>query len=75
MSEWESWPFCKKCSLAAAAKFIVTMACGMSPEMFKMIAEMQQKGLASAGYQGFWMPNQERRVQGFHETLNDLMSL
>jgi hypothetical protein len=43
MSEWESWPFCKKCSLAAAAKFIVTMACGMSPEMFKMIAEMQQK--------------------------------
>jgi phenylpropionate dioxygenase-like ring-hydroxylating dioxygenase large terminal subunit len=39
------------------------------------IAEMQQKGLASVGYQGFWMPNQERRVQGFHEYLNDLMSL
>jgi hypothetical protein len=35
---------------------------------------MQQKGLASAGYQGFWMPDQERRVQAFHEYLNDMMS-
>jgi phenylpropionate dioxygenase-like ring-hydroxylating dioxygenase large terminal subunit len=38
------------------------------------IAEMQQKGLASAGYQGYWMSHQERRVQAFHEHLNDLMS-
>ena len=48
---------------------------GTTADQDLSIAEMQQKGLASAGYQGFWMPNQERRVQGFHETLNDLMSL
>lgn len=35
---------------------------------------MQQQGLASAGFQGYWLPDQERRVQAFHEYLNDLMS-
>lgn len=47
---------------------------GTTADQDLSIAEMQQKGLASAGYQGFWMPRQERRVQAFHETLNDLMS-
>ena len=47
---------------------------GTTADQDLSIAEMQQKGLASAGYQGFWMPNQERRVQAFHENLNDLMT-
>jgi phenylpropionate dioxygenase-like ring-hydroxylating dioxygenase large terminal subunit len=47
---------------------------GTTADQDLSIAEMQQKGLASAGYQGYWMPNQERRVQAFHEHLNDLMS-
>ena len=47
---------------------------GTTADQDLSIAEMQQKGLASAGYQGFWMPNQERRVQAFHENLNDLMA-
>jgi len=47
---------------------------GTTADQDLSIAEMQQKGLASAGYQGYWMPNQERRVQAFHEHLNDLMA-
>jgi phenylpropionate dioxygenase-like ring-hydroxylating dioxygenase large terminal subunit len=35
------------------------------------IAKIQQQGLASAGYQHFYLPHQERRVQHFHEVLND----
>ena len=46
---------------------------GTTADQDLSIAEMQQKGLASAGFQGYWMPNQERRVQAFHEHLNDLM--
>ena len=46
---------------------------GTTADQDLSIAEMQQKGLGSAGYQGYWMPNQERRVQAFHEYLNDLM--
>lgn len=38
------------------------------------IAKMQQEGLSSAGYQEFYLPHQERRVQRFHEVLNDYMS-
>jgi len=38
------------------------------------IAKTQQEGLASNGFQPFFMPNQERRVQRFHENLNDLMA-
>ncbi len=37
------------------------------------IARMQQKGLSSAGFQPFYLPHQERRVQRFHEVLNDYM--
>ena len=38
------------------------------------IAKMQQLGLASAGFQPFYLPHQERRVQHFHEVLNDYMN-
>jgi phenylpropionate dioxygenase-like ring-hydroxylating dioxygenase large terminal subunit len=38
------------------------------------IAKMQQEGLSSAGFQNFYLPHQERRVQRFHEVLNDYMS-
>jgi hypothetical protein len=38
------------------------------------IAKMQQEGLNSAGFQGFYLPHQERRVQHFHEVLNDYMN-
>ena len=48
---------------------------GTTADQDLSIAEMQQKGLGSAGYQGYWMPNQERRVQAFHEYLNDLMEI
>ena len=37
------------------------------------IAKMQQEGLSSAGFQPFDLPHQERRVQRFHEVLNDYM--
>jgi len=46
---------------------------GTTADQDLSIAEVQQKGLASAGFQGYWMPNQERRVQAFHEHLNDMM--
>ncbi|GAB3114076.1 aromatic ring-hydroxylating oxygenase subunit alpha [Pseudomaricurvus hydrocarbonicus] len=38
------------------------------------IAKMQQEGLSSSGFQGFNMAHQERRVQRFHEVLNDYMN-
>lgn len=38
------------------------------------IAKMQQEGLSSAGFQPFYLPHQERRVQRFHEVLNDYMA-
>jgi len=46
---------------------------GTTADQDLSIAKMQQLGLGSAGFQGYWMPEQERRVQSFHETLNDLM--
>ena len=46
---------------------------GTTADQDLSIAEVQQKGLASAGFQGYWMPNQERRVQAFHERLNNMM--
>jgi phenylpropionate dioxygenase-like ring-hydroxylating dioxygenase large terminal subunit len=46
---------------------------GTTADQDLSIARLQQQGLASAGYQGYWMPDQERRVQAFHEHLNDLM--
>jgi phenylpropionate dioxygenase-like ring-hydroxylating dioxygenase large terminal subunit len=47
---------------------------GTTADQDLSIARAQQAGLASSGFQGFWMPNQERRVQAFHEHLNDLMA-
>ncbi|MEM1189427.1 MAG: aromatic ring-hydroxylating dioxygenase subunit alpha [Pseudomonadota bacterium] len=47
---------------------------GTTADQDLSIAAMQQKGLASAGFQGYWLPNQERRVQAFHEHLNDRMT-
>ncbi len=38
------------------------------------IGKMQQEGLASAGFQDYYLANQERRVLHFHEVLNDYMS-
>lgn len=46
---------------------------GTTADQDLSIARMQQQGLASAGYQGYWMADQERRVQAFHEHLNDRM--
>lgn len=46
---------------------------GTTADQDLSIAKLQQQGLASAGYQGYWLPNQERRVQAFHEHLNDRM--
>jgi phenylpropionate dioxygenase-like ring-hydroxylating dioxygenase large terminal subunit len=46
---------------------------GRTADQDLSIAKMQQQGLASKGYQGYWLPNQERRVQAFHEYLNVLM--
>lgn len=37
------------------------------------ITTVQQRGLNSAGFQGFYLSHQERRVQHFHEVLNDYM--
>ncbi len=47
---------------------------GTTADQDASIARIQQLGLQSKGYQGYWLPNQERRVQAFHEYLNDLMS-
>ena len=47
---------------------------GTTADQDLSIARAQQAGLASSGFQGFWMPDQERRVQAFHEHLNDLMA-
>lgn len=47
---------------------------GTTADQDLSIAEIQQRGLNSAGYQGYWLAGQERRVQTFHERLNDLMA-
>jgi hypothetical protein len=39
------------------------------------IGAIQQLGLRSAGFGSFYLCNQERRVQHFHEVLNDYMSM
>jgi phenylpropionate dioxygenase-like ring-hydroxylating dioxygenase large terminal subunit len=38
------------------------------------IGKLQQQGLASAGFDDYYLANQERRVLRFHEVLNDYMS-
>ena len=44
---------------------------GRTADQDLSIAAAQQKGLASAGFRQFNMCRQERRVQRFHEVLND----
>ncbi len=46
---------------------------GTTADQDLSIAGVQQRGLKSAGYQGYYLPHQERRVQHFHEVLNDYM--
>lgn len=46
---------------------------GTTADQDLSIANVQQIGLMSAGYQGYYLPHQERRVQHFHEVLNDYM--
>ena len=38
-----------------------------------MIAEAQQRGLHSRGYQDSYLSSQESRVRFFHEVLNDYL--
>jgi len=44
---------------------------GTTTDQDLSIAGIQQKGLASAGMDDFYLSHQERRVQRFHEVLND----
>ena len=37
------------------------------------IGTSQQQGLNSRGFKGCILPNQEKRVQRFHELLNDMV--
>lgn len=46
---------------------------GRTADQDVSVATIQQEGLGSVGFQGFYMPHQERRVQHFHEVLNDYM--
>jgi len=46
---------------------------GTTADQDLSIGNAQQRGLASAGFQGYYLPHQERRVQRFHEVLNDYM--
>ena len=39
------------------------------------VAIGQQQGLHSRGYTGGILPNQEKRVQAFHEMLNDMCDI
>lgn len=46
---------------------------GTTADQDLSVASAQQKGLSSAGFQGYYLPHQERRLQHFHEVLNDYM--
>lgn len=48
-----------------------TKTLGTTTDQDLSIAAIQQKGLASAGMDDFYLSHQERRVQRFHEVLND----
>ena len=47
---------------------------GVTADQDLSITQVQQRGLNSAGFQGFYLSHQERRVQRFHEVLNDYMN-
>jgi phenylpropionate dioxygenase-like ring-hydroxylating dioxygenase large terminal subunit len=46
---------------------------GVTADQDLSIAAVQQAGLHSAGFRGFYLSHQERRVQAFHEALNDFV--
>jgi phenylpropionate dioxygenase-like ring-hydroxylating dioxygenase large terminal subunit len=46
---------------------------GTTADQDLSVASSQQRGLGSAGFQGYYLPHQERRLQHFHEVLNDYM--
>jgi phenylpropionate dioxygenase-like ring-hydroxylating dioxygenase large terminal subunit len=46
---------------------------GRTADQDLTITQIQQEGLGSAGFRDFYLCHQERRVQRFHETLNDYM--
>jgi phenylpropionate dioxygenase-like ring-hydroxylating dioxygenase large terminal subunit len=48
---------------------------GRTADQDLSIAAVQQVGLRSAGFTSFYLCHQERRVQRFHEVLNDYMSV
>ena len=47
---------------------------GRTADQDLSIAAMQQAGLHSAGFRTFYLNHQERRVQRFHEVLDDYMA-
>ena len=47
---------------------------GRTADQDLSIAAQQQAGLHSAGFKPFYLAHQERRVQNFHERLNDYMA-
>jgi phenylpropionate dioxygenase-like ring-hydroxylating dioxygenase large terminal subunit len=47
---------------------------GRTADQDLSIGAIQQLGLHSAGFRGFYLCHQERRVQHFHEVLNDYMA-
>lgn len=47
---------------------------GTTADQDLSVGNAQQRGLASAGFQGYYLPHQERRLQHFHEVLNDYMN-
>ena len=47
---------------------------GVTADQDLSISAAQQKGLHSSGVRGFYLCHQERRVQRFHEVLNDYLS-
>jgi hypothetical protein len=47
---------------------------GRTADQDLSIGAIQQMGLHSAGFGRFHLAHQERRVQHFHEVLNDYMS-
>lgn len=47
---------------------------GVTADQDLSISAAQQKGLHSAGVRGFYLCHQERRVQRFHEVLNDYVA-
>jgi phenylpropionate dioxygenase-like ring-hydroxylating dioxygenase large terminal subunit len=48
---------------------------GTTSDQDLSVSAIQQTGLHSAGFKNFYLCNQERRVQHFHEVLNDYVGI